>query len=245
MPDAEPSSIEYRWSNSGPYIIDAAKYFADESRKYEKVYRSSGIGEAELLDERKYCGYTMAAIVFADSYIDNVCNIVIERVLMPAGVNKTRISPETAEAVRFEIGRGKDSEFRKSLFEKCQFLLKLLKRPEFPKDSNVLNQAQCLRQLRNFFAHSSPEWNAEIFGTYATGQSTNAISKLKAKLAARKIAINPYHKGSFPAEYLSRSCAEWACSTSESFTAEFVSRTGLILDLREELKFETLIFVDE
>jgi hypothetical protein len=221
--------LEY--SNLNLHLIEAANLFAAKLEESEHIY--SWVDTDTTDDQRRefsqrhreHCAFAMGAILCSQAYVESIVNSGLELFRKSPGL-ELPFAADMVLKVQTELDK-EDGPFRKTnALQKYNSLLKNLGKMPLQKANELYKDLDCLSGLRNAIAHSQPVWEERISGKNTLSKGLRRTSSVCQRLRSLKIGRNRFSEGEFPAEYLSKECADWVCGVAQKFRSDFESRTG-------------------
>jgi hypothetical protein len=217
--------IRFRDCFSVRYIQSAA-LFCRLGYQIEKEYAVTGTLSAEqrLQHEAFVLNALFSSVAFLESTINELWS--------DAADNAYFFPDEKNEALLQAIGeKWKNENYfdRTPLPNKYQKILEIGEKSLFDEDDPVFSGIKDLIGIRNYLMHYRREWVVIQTGQ-TNGEHPETHAEKFERLLKNLFAENPLAKKTlpfFPDRCLGHGCAEWAVTTSLSFTDRFFRNLGL------------------
>jgi|ERR1700686_2051110 len=198
--------------------LPAAALFARKAGHLETADKT-GADLNQLLSEQ--ASYVLASIVCSTCFLEAQINEFFD----DAANDQYGMAGGLDERVRRGLASVSDGGARRlSFINKYQVALAIAGKEPFPAGARPYQDANLLRDLRNFLVHYVPE-TIVAFSTLKDLEVT--VHSLEKKLAS-KFPVNRLAPGlTFPQRLLGHGCAAWAVASSLDFSDEFFRRLDL------------------
>lgn len=198
--------------------LPAAALFARRAGDLETADRA-GTDLNQLLSEQ--LSYVLASIVCSTCFLETQINEFFD----DAADDQHGIAGGLDERVRRGLSSVWDAGARRlSFITKYQVALAMAGKEPFPAGASPYQDADLLRDLRNFLVHYIPE----TIVAFSTIEDLEVTFPTLEKRLASKFPQNRLAPGlSFPQRLMGHGCAAWAVASSLDFSDEFFRRLDL------------------
>ena len=221
----DEGGIRFRDCFSVRYIQSAA-LLCRMGYALEEEYRRTGTLTAE--EQLRHEAFVLNALFSAVAFLESTIN----ELWSDAADNAYFFYDESTEALLRVIGekwRNENYFDRTPLPAKYQKILEIGEKPLFAEEDPDFSGIKNLIGIRNYLMHYRREW-VEIRDGGTTGARGETHAEKLGQLLAHRFAENPLAATNlpfFPDRCLGHGCAEWAVTTSLSFTDRFFRALSL------------------
>ena len=202
------------------FSLAAATDFAREALELEDRY-----GQPGVIPPERHRSAVLASVVLAAAFVEGGVNEICRQ-----AVDRDRdVWTNYGEA---ELSRLSDSwelleEQRTPTLRKCQVVLDVLRKPQFPQGEEPYQSAVGVFAVRNAIMHFKPEWDTERENHASLEQ------RLKGRFPLNRFVVASHRF--FPHAALGAGLARWTCLSGIAFMTDFVARLGIASPLRSAM----------
>ncbi|HVP97471.1 hypothetical protein [Methanoregula sp.] len=200
--------------------IQSAALFCRMGYELEETYRNTGTLTAG--QQLRHEAFTLNALFSTVAFLESTIN----ELWSDAADNAYFYVDESTEALLRAIGekwRNENYFDRTPLPAKYQKILEIGEKPLFLEEDPDFSGIKDLIGIRNYLMHYRREW-VEIRAGETAGAGRETHAEKLGRLLVNRFAENPLAAKNlpfFPDRCLGHGCAEWAVTTSLSFTDRF------------------------
>lgn len=203
-----------------PFHLIAAEFATQKAKEIENKYTTETPPKTE---SDLYMSQALTAIICSVSALESTINECI--VFQEDALNKLFIGAKL-DAIKSKykkrirnidkINKIREILGRSFVFPKYDIVWYLITNDFIPSD-DLTCDVEYLIAIRNALNHFAPEWDDDLKKHLELEKSIN-----------NRFTVNPYSSPNglvFPYQFLSFSCADWSCSTSNKFINLFKAHT--------------------